>query len=224
MSHPRREQLRRLLRGALRAVLAALALGAALPIATAGDGILAFTLVLVASGLALAGRRDLRLAARNRIGAESEAAVRQALDALTSDGWHVRHAVDWPSGGDLDHVVRAPSGMGFVIETKTLRYGTAHLQRTARAARWLGAGAAATPTACWPSCASRALGGPSASRRACSSSLSIALCLRCDAPRRPFLTGHARAPSRPKRDASGTFTPALGSSRLRERRRAVAGS
>jgi hypothetical protein len=118
-------------------VSAALALGAALPTATAGDAILAFTLVLVASGLALASRRDLRLAERNRVGAESEAAVRQALEALASDGWQLRHAVDWPSGGDLDHVVRAASGMGFVIETKTLRYSTAHLERTARAARWL---------------------------------------------------------------------------------------
>jgi nuclease-like protein len=137
MSHPRREQLRRLLRGGIRAVLATIALGAALPIATAGDGILAFTLVLVASGLAVASRRDLRLAARNRVGAESEAAVRRALEALTSDGWQARHAVDWPNGGDLDHVVRAASGMGFVIETKTLRYSTAHLERTARAAHWL---------------------------------------------------------------------------------------
>jgi Nuclease-related domain len=137
MSHPRREQLRRLLRGGLRAVLATTALGAALPVATAEDGILACALALVASGLALASRRDLRLAARNRVGAESETAVRQALEALMSDGWHVRHAVDWSSGGDLDHVVRAASGMGFVIETKTLRYRTAHLERTARAARWL---------------------------------------------------------------------------------------
>ena len=137
MSHPRREQLRRLLRGGIRALLATTALGAALPIAIAGDGILACALVLVASALALASRRDLRLAARHRVGAESETAVRRALEALTSDGWQVRHAVDWPTGGDLDHVVRAASGIGFVIETKTLRYSTDHLERTTRAARWL---------------------------------------------------------------------------------------
>jgi hypothetical protein len=137
MSHPRQEQLRRLLRGGLRAVLATTALGAALRIAIAGDGILACALVLVASALALASRRDLQLAARNKVGADSETAVRRALETLTSDGWQVRHAVDWPRGGDLDHVVRAASGMGFVIETKTLRYSTAHLQRTARAACWL---------------------------------------------------------------------------------------
>ena len=47
------------------------------------------------------------------------------------------HAVDWPGRGDLDHVLRSPSGMGFVIETKTLRYTRAYLARTVDSARWL---------------------------------------------------------------------------------------
>jgi hypothetical protein len=34
-------------------------------------------------------------------------------------------------------VLRAPSGMGFVIETETLRYTRAHLARTVDSARWL---------------------------------------------------------------------------------------
>jgi hypothetical protein len=34
-------------------------------------------------------------------------------------------------------VLRSPSGLGFVIETKTLRYTRAHLARTADSARWL---------------------------------------------------------------------------------------
>jgi Nuclease-related domain len=121
MSHPRRQQLRRLLRSGIRAASAIIALAVALPVAALGERIVALTLVLAASSLAVASRRDLRLAARNRIGAESEAAVRQALATLSNEGWRVRHAVDWPQGGDLDHLVRAPSGVGFVIETKTAR-------------------------------------------------------------------------------------------------------
>ena len=34
-------------------------------------------------------------------------------------------------------MLRSPSGMGFVIETKTLRYSRAHVGRTIDAARWL---------------------------------------------------------------------------------------
>jgi hypothetical protein len=34
-------------------------------------------------------------------------------------------------------VLRSPSGMGFVIETKTLRYSRAHVLRTVETARWV---------------------------------------------------------------------------------------
>ena len=37
-------------------------------------------------------------------------------------------------------MLRSPSGMGFVIETKTLRYSRAHVLRTVDAARWLARG------------------------------------------------------------------------------------
>jgi hypothetical protein len=37
-------------------------------------------------------------------------------------------------------VLRSPSGMGFVIETKTLRYTRAHLARAVDSARWLARG------------------------------------------------------------------------------------
>jgi hypothetical protein len=37
----------------------------------------------------------------------------------------------------LDHVVRAPSGIGFLIETKSLRWTPEHAARTLAAARWL---------------------------------------------------------------------------------------
>jgi hypothetical protein len=137
MSHPRRQQLRRLLRGGARALAASIGLMAALVNGAAGNGAWALALAFAAGWLALASRHELRLAARNRVGAASEAAVRRSLHPLTRNGWRVQHAVDWPGGGDLDHVVRAPAGVGFVIETKTARYSTAHLERTARAARWL---------------------------------------------------------------------------------------
>ena len=79
----------------------------------------------------------MRLAGRSRVGADSEAQVRQALEPLQCGGWSVRHAADWPGRGDLDHVVRSPRGMGFVIETKTLRCSRKHVERTIDAARWL---------------------------------------------------------------------------------------
>jgi Nuclease-related domain len=68
---------------------------------------------------------------------ESEALVRRALEPLKRHGWRVRHSLDWLGPGDLDHVVRAPTGIGFVIETKTLRFNGEHELRTIRAARWL---------------------------------------------------------------------------------------
>jgi hypothetical protein len=71
------------------------------------------------------------------VGADSEAEVRRALEPLARQGWRVAHGVDWPGRGDLDHVLRSPSGMGFVIDTKTLRYSRAQVARTVEAARWL---------------------------------------------------------------------------------------
>lgn len=99
---------------------------------------LAAAALLLAVLLALDGSRSVRRARCCRVGAESEAHVRRALKSLARGGWHVRHSLDWPGHGDLDHVVRAPSGIGFVIETKTLRYTRTHGRRTADAARWLG--------------------------------------------------------------------------------------
>ena len=137
LSHPRRQQLRRLMQAASRGTGAAVALAGAAALAGAGELRAALALAALSGALALASRRVLRLAARSRVGAESEAQVRRALEPLAREGWRVRHALDWPGRGDLDHVVRAPSGIGFVIETKTLRYARAHVLRTADAARWL---------------------------------------------------------------------------------------
>jgi len=135
ISYPRRQQLRRLRRAATRAAQAAVALAAAVFCARTGEGALAGALALVGAALAVSSRRALRLAGRSRVGAESEAQVRRLLEVLRDDGWQVSHAVNRPGGGDLDHVVRSPHGIGFVIETKTLRYTHAHVLRTADAAR-----------------------------------------------------------------------------------------
>src|SRR4051812_11384356 len=137
VSYPRRQQVRRLLRAASRATGSAMAFIAAVLALRAREVELGLLLALLSAVLALASRSALRLAARSRVGAKSEAQVRRALEPLTREGWRVAHAVDWPGRGDLDHVLRSPAGMGFVIETKTLRYTRAHLARTVDSARWL---------------------------------------------------------------------------------------
>ena len=136
-STPRRQQWHRLRTAATRAVLAALVLGLAAVSASAGYATIAAALGVVAAALALASRRSLRLAARSRVGAASEALVRRSLASLEPEGWRVRHSLDWPGRGDLDHVIRAPSGIGFIVETKTLRFERTHLGHVASAARWL---------------------------------------------------------------------------------------
>jgi hypothetical protein len=115
----------------------ATALGAACALASIGLGGFAVVFAMFGVALLLAGRREWRLAARSRVGAQSEAQVRRVLAGLVSGGWQVRHAVDWKPGGDLDHVALAPTGIGFVIETKTSRYTRSHIVRTVAAARWL---------------------------------------------------------------------------------------
>ena len=137
VSYARRQQLRRLAHAGTRTVQTGVALTTAAFYFQSGEPALAAALGAVAVALALSARRALRLAARSRVGAESEARVRRALEPLTREGWQVRNAVDWPGGGDLDHIVRSPSGMGFVIETKTWRYTRDQVVRTAKTARWL---------------------------------------------------------------------------------------
>jgi Nuclease-related domain len=138
VSYPRRQQLRRLMRAAKFAGGAMITSIAAVLLGSAGYAGLAVPLGAVAVVFGLLSRRALRLAGRSRVGAESEALVLGVLEPLTREGWRVAHAVNWPGRGDLDHVLRSPSGMGFVIETKTLRYSRAHVVRTIDAARWLG--------------------------------------------------------------------------------------
>jgi hypothetical protein len=114
-----------------------IALIGAVLLASAGHPGLALSLGAAAAVLGVLSSRALRLARRSGVGADSEAEVRRSLEQLAHQGWRVTHGVDWPGRGDLDHVLRSPSGMGFVIETKTLQYSRAHVVRTVDAARWL---------------------------------------------------------------------------------------
>jgi hypothetical protein len=136
-SFARRQQIRRLRRAVRRAAQGVVALAAALVLGQWGSWSAAAVTSIAGAGALLASLRALRLAGRSRVGANSEAQVRRVLADLVRDGWQARHAVDWTPGGDLDHVVRAPSGIGFVVETKTSRYVRAHVDRTVAAARWL---------------------------------------------------------------------------------------
>src|SRR5437763_491070 len=102
LSYARRQQWRRGMTAASRAAAAAIALvAAALATAAEASG-LGLLLALLSGILALASHHSWRLAARSRVGAESEAQVRRALAPLTREGWRVHHAVDWPRRGDLD--------------------------------------------------------------------------------------------------------------------------
>jgi hypothetical protein len=138
MTHARRQQYRHLIRSAGYALAGAAILPVALSGSLNGGGAMALTLLLLVGGLWLAARRSKRRAGRWRVGADSEQAVRLALNELSRSGWVVRNGVRWPGGGDVDHLVRSPDGLGFAIETKTLTFSQEHLRRTEATAHWAG--------------------------------------------------------------------------------------
>jgi Nuclease-related domain len=138
MGHARRQQYRDLARSAAYALSAAvifLVVLSAQP--SRGETPSDLALVLVGAGFTRAARLSQRLAGRWRIGANSERAVQLALNELARRRWAVRNGVRWPGGGDIDHLVRSPEGVGFAIETKTRAYTQAHVRRTLATARWL---------------------------------------------------------------------------------------
>ena len=139
MTRARRQQYRHLTRGARHAVAAAAILLMTMSVwRSGGEVLLVFTFLLLAAGLSSAARRSKRLAGRCRVGADSERAVRLVLNELARSGWAVRNGVRWPGGGDVDHLVRSPDGLGFAIETKTLTFSQEHVRRTEATARWAG--------------------------------------------------------------------------------------
>ena len=114
-SFPRRQQARRLRRAAASSSAAIVAGAFAASAAGIGATALAGLLALVMAALLLDVRRWVRLAARSRVGARSEDAVRHALSGLESEGWRLRHSLQCRGRGDIDSVAIAPTGVGFAI-------------------------------------------------------------------------------------------------------------
>jgi hypothetical protein len=114
-SFPRRQQARRLRRAAASGSAAIVAGAFAASAAGIGATALAGLLALVMAALLLDARRWVRLAARSRVGARSEAQVRRALGGLEAEGWRVRHSLHCRGRGDIDSVAIAPTGLAFAI-------------------------------------------------------------------------------------------------------------
>jgi len=136
-SFPRRQQARRL-RRAVTSGAAAIAAGALSAMAAgAGGTALAGLLALVMTVLVVEARRSVRLAARSRVGARSEDAVRRALGGLEAEGWRLRHSLPCGGRGDTDSVAIAPTGLMFAIESKTRTFDERHLIHARQTAAWL---------------------------------------------------------------------------------------
>src|SRR5450755_2160942 len=126
-SFPRRQRYRRMRRAAAHGVASLAAGGLAVVAVGAGALAVAGTLSLVALGLAIDARRWVRLAGRSRIGARSEDEVRRALAPLEAEGWRLRHSLPYRGRGDIDSVAIAPTGIAYIIETKTRSFEPRHL-------------------------------------------------------------------------------------------------
>lgn len=101
-----------------------------------GQAVLAVVAFPAGCALIIAYTSAANRAARYRIGADSEQLVRDTLDRLCPHGYTITHGACWHGGGDIDHLVRTPDGLGFCIETKTLSFDQAHLERLRRQADW----------------------------------------------------------------------------------------
>jgi hypothetical protein len=136
-SFPRRQQYRRVRRAAGRGAAGLAACVLAFIAARAATWWVAGALLLVAVGLFVDARHWMRLAARSRIGAESEEEVRRALAALEAEGWRLRHSLAYGGRGDIDSVAIAPTGIAFAIEIKTRSFERGHLAAVRAMAVWL---------------------------------------------------------------------------------------
>jgi hypothetical protein len=94
-------------------------------------------------------RGQIDIAVHWRRGAASEEAVGHALDELASDGYSVRHDLEQPREGNVDHLVSGPTGV-FMIETKHRGYKPAHIPKARRQAKKLRdeIGVTVTPVIC----------------------------------------------------------------------------
>ena len=137
MNYARRQQCRRLSHAAKAGLGSVIAALFGLVVASAGAAALAGLLLLTAGGLGLYARHWLSLAGRSRVGARSESEVRRALAPLRAEGWRLRHSLTWHSGGDIDSVAIAPTGIVVAIETKTRTYEARHVARVREQADWL---------------------------------------------------------------------------------------
>ena len=136
-SFPRRQQARRLRRAAASGSAAIVVGALAATAAGVGAGALGGLLALGMAALLLDARRWVRLAARSRVGARSEGAVRFALGGLEAEGWRLRHSLGWGGRGDIDSIAIAPTGTAFAIETKASTFDERHLAHARGTAAWL---------------------------------------------------------------------------------------
>jgi len=137
VNYARRQQYRRLRRTVAAGVASAATGLMALALVSVGAISLAVLLLLTAVGLALCSRHWLRLARRSAVGAKAEEEVKRALMALEREGWRLRHSLAWRGRGDIDSVAMAPTGIAFVVETKTRAYDDRHLAGVREQAAWL---------------------------------------------------------------------------------------
>jgi hypothetical protein len=137
LNYARRQQYRRLSRAAMAALASGASALLALAVAGAGAVSAAGAILVLALGAGLYARHWLSLAGRSRVGARSEDEVRSALAPLQAEGWRLRHSLPWRGRGDIDSLAIAPTGAGFVVETKTRTYEDWHLVRVREQAAWL---------------------------------------------------------------------------------------
>jgi hypothetical protein len=136
-NYARRQQYRRLGRAATAATASVGAVLLALAVASAGAVSAAGVLLVLALGFGLYARRWMSLARRSGVGARSEDEVGRTLAPLEAEGWRLRHSLRWRGRGDIDSVAIAPTGVAFVVETKTRAYDDRHLARVREQAAWL---------------------------------------------------------------------------------------
>lgn len=137
LSFARRQQYRRLRHAACAAIACTTAALLALAAASVGLVSIALVLLVVAFGFGLSAHHWLGLAGRSRIGVRSEDEVRNELARLEREGWRLRHSLAWRGRGDIDSVAIGPSGVAFVIETKTTSYDERQLALVRAQAAWL---------------------------------------------------------------------------------------